>query len=85
MTILSKADEVWLLPIYPAREKPIKGVSSFKMKQDLQKLNKNTKYFKNFMQCKQEIVKNYHTNSIFLILGAGDIVELAYTFYDRKK
>lgn len=85
LAVLSKADEVWLLPIYPAREKPIKGVSSFKMKQDLQKLNKNTKYFKNFMQCKQEIVKNYHTNSIFLILGAGDIVELAYTFYDRKK
>ena len=47
-------------------------------------LNKNTKYFKNFMQCKQEIIKNYHTNSIFLILGAGDIVELAYTFYDKK-
>ena len=84
LAVLSKADEVWLLPIYPAREKAIKGVSSFKMKQDLAKLNKNTKYFKNFMQCKQEIIKNYHTNSIFLILGAGDIVELAYIFYDKK-
>ena len=34
------ADEVWLLPIYPAREKPIKGISSYRLAQDLKKSKK---------------------------------------------
>ncbi len=78
---LSRADEVWLLPIYPAREKAIKGVSSYNLKKDLKNIGVDAKYFKNFLQCKQEIIKLSHTNTVFLILGAGDIVELAYQFY----
>ena len=74
------ADEVWLLPIYPAREKPIKGISSYRLAQDLKKSKKNVKYFNNFDKCYDNIKQNKEKNVIFAILGAGDIEKLAYKF-----
>lgn len=77
-----RADEVWLLPIYPAREKPIKEISSFKMKKDMQKRGIKARYFRSFQACRQELLCQAHDNSTFIFLGAGDIVELAYSFYN---
>lgn len=65
---LDKLDETILLPIYPAREKPMKGVSS-KSIFDLMK-SKNKKIVK-----KQELIKflmNKKTE-VLMTLGAGDI------------
>lgn len=81
LSCFDKADEIWLLPIYPAREKPIKDISSLKLKKDLIKQGKNVKYFKNFQVCRQNILENSHNNTTFIIMGAGDIVNLAYSFY----
>ncbi len=80
LSCFDDSDEVWLLPIYPAREKPIKGVTSYKLKMDLAKRGKKAKYFNNFQKCYEEIVKNNDKSIIFAILGAGDIVELANMF-----
>ena len=74
------SDEIWLLPIYPAREKAIKGISSYKLKQDLSKRGKTAKYFSDFNKCKEAIRHNNDRSVIFAILGAGDIVNLAYKF-----
>ncbi len=80
LSCFAPADEVWLLPIYPAREKPIKGVSSYNLAKALSKDGKNAKYFSNFEKCKQAI-KDYKENGVlFAILGAGDIEKLAYSF-----
>lgn len=79
------ADETWLLPIYPAREKAIKGVTSYKLSKDLKKDGKNTRYLKNFDDCYENIIKNKEKSVIFSILGAGDIVELANKFKNKKK
>ena len=76
------ADEVWLLPIYPAREKPIKDISSYKLQKDLKAHGKASKYFSTFQSARQEIIKNAHNSTTFIILGAGDIVDLAYSFYN---
>lgn len=73
---LSLADEVWLLPIYPAREKPIKGVNSRKIYEKIKENGKKTRYFKNFDDIFDEI-KSVDDNSLVLILGAGDIEEVA--------
>ena len=81
LSAFDKADEVWLLPIYPAREKPIKDISSFKMKKDMQKRGMKTRYFRSFQACRQEILCQSHDNTTFILLGAGDIVDLAYSFY----
>ena len=73
----SYADETWFLPIYPAREKPIKGITSKNISKDMKKMGYKTKYFSNFEDCKNEIIKNNDEGILYAILGAGDIVHLA--------
>ncbi|MCB9226269.1 MAG: UDP-N-acetylmuramate--L-alanine ligase [Chitinophagales bacterium] len=66
---LSKADEVLLLPIYPARELPIEGVTSTII------LNKVNAKRKRIVE-KQDllaVVKNLPKDSVVLTIGAGDI------------
>jgi UDP-N-acetylmuramate--alanine ligase len=65
---LSRADEVLLLPIYPARELPIDGVSSANL---LKKLTLKTKH----LVQKSELINAVLSLSaeVVLILGAGDI------------
>ena len=67
-------DEVWLLPIYPAREKPIDGINSFNFAKDLNRSGIKARYFGNFKSCKEELGKS--TDGIFAVLGAGDIVKM---------
>ncbi|MCX6287492.1 MAG: UDP-N-acetylmuramate--L-alanine ligase [Bacteroidetes bacterium] len=68
---LSLLDEVVLLDIYPAREKPIKGVSSELILKKLQTGNK--------ILIEKEKLVNYLKRlkpSVLLTLGAGDIDQL---------
>lgn len=65
---LSTADKVILIPIYPAREKPIPGVDS-RMILDLVKTNEKHLYSKE--ELFEKIVKS--NPEILLIAGAGDI------------
>lgn len=88
LNCFDQADEVCFLPIYPAREKPIKGITSYKLSKDINnKINdlkdkncklKKAKYLNNFVKCKDYIEKYCENDVLFAILGAGDIVELAY-------
>lgn len=68
---LSKADHLILMPIYPAREEPIKGVSSENL------LNKVSLKSKQLVE-KSEVVKAVLSLSaeVVLVLGAGDIDQL---------
>lgn len=70
-TSLDLLDEAWLLDIYPAREKPIKGVTSV-MLLDRMKLEKKR------LVKKQEIVGLLEKQppEVLLTLGAGDIDQL---------
>lgn len=65
---LSQADFVFLLPIYPAREKPIDGVSS-----DL--IGSNLPEDKGLVVNKEELMKQISMNKpdLFISMGAGDI------------
>ena len=68
---LSHADEVILLPIYPARELPIPGVTS-------EIILKDVKCEKKSIYSKENLIKSIHLLNfdILLVLGAGDIVDL---------
>ena len=69
-TVLSKFDEVYLLEIYPAREKPIEGVNS---KVLLEKISSEKKEIIN-----KELINDIIINSkteVISILGAGNITE----------
>lgn len=65
---LDLADEVILLPIYPARELPIHGVSSAMIYEKMKNENK-------FLMTKKELLENLEQNKGGLIItaGAGDI------------
>lgn len=77
LSCFEKADEIWLLPIYPAREKPIKGVSSLALYKELKKHDQKACYFNDFDECKNAILQHSNTRVLFAILGAGDIEKLA--------
>jgi UDP-N-acetylmuramate--alanine ligase len=66
--ILDELDEVILLPIYPAREKPIEGVTS-------ELIFKKMKSGKKRLLAKEDIPGKLDTNNIdvLLTIGAGDI------------
>jgi UDP-N-acetylmuramate--alanine ligase len=63
---LSAADELYLLDIYPAREKPIKGVDSTFL---LEKVSIEKKY----LSSKETILGQLSDVEILMTLGAGDI------------
>ncbi len=73
--VLSKLDFLLLLDIYPASEKPIKGISSKKLASEILKNNKNVHYIgsKDPMKWLQE---NYQDFSILITQGAGTISKL---------
>lgn len=66
--ILDELDEVILLPIYPAREKPIEGVTSGLIFNKMRSGNKR-------LMTKEDIPRRLDTNKldVLLTIGAGDI------------
>ncbi|MEQ8518460.1 MAG: UDP-N-acetylmuramate--L-alanine ligase [Cytophagales bacterium] len=68
---LSLADRVILLPIYPAREKPIEGVDSAMLLEDIHTDEKD-------VFTKEEAIKEVEklNDGILLTVGAGDIDQL---------
>lgn len=79
---LSGADEVILLPIYPARELPIEGVSSELIKQNIN--DKPVSLFdKNqVLSWFTEEMKKENEQNIIITAGAGDIDQLLPTMKD---
>jgi UDP-N-acetylmuramate--alanine ligase len=70
LAVLTQFDEVVLLDIFPARELPIKGITSERLIDDLS--HKNKKLIK-----KNEIAETINASqaTVFALLGAGDIGE----------
>jgi UDP-N-acetylmuramate--alanine ligase len=68
---LSLADEVILLPIYPAREEPIPGVSSEMILEQVTSTKK-------CIYSKENLIKSIHLSNfdVLLTAGAGDIANL---------
>tara|TARA_B100000780_G_scaffold264045_1_gene218376 strand:+ start:34 stop:1380 length:1347 start_codon:yes stop_codon:yes gene_type:complete len=67
--VLSAADRVMLLDIYPARELPIEGVSSSVLLDQISCLQKG-------LYKKESVVKFLLDSEVLLTLGAGDISDL---------
>jgi UDP-N-acetylmuramate--alanine ligase len=78
--VLDKADEVILLPVYPARELPIEGVSSEMILSGM-KLVKGKVLTKNEVLARAGRIKTGE-NILFLTAGAGDIDELVKPLTD---
>lgn len=73
----AEADSVAYLPIYSAREKPISGVNSYLLSQDASKMGVNACFLPDFLTARKWIYGNVGQNDLLLILGAGDVCQLA--------
>jgi len=79
---LSKADEVILLDIYPAREKPLSGISSKLILDELRKLNPKS-YLMHWQETIQHLLQYSKPGDTIVFQGAGDITELCDEFLKR--
>ncbi len=72
-TALDKADDVTLLEIYAASEKPIPGVSAELISQKM----KNGHFLPNFVEASDRVIAIANPGDVILTLGAGDVNSLA--------
>ncbi len=70
---LAQFDEIYLLPIYAAREHPLDGITSENLANEIQKINSNAHFINNDLAI-ETIKKN--NNKIILMVGAGNIGEM---------
>ena len=73
--VLSIADKVILLPIYPARELPIDGVNSEMISKEIKKEDKQVLRKEEFLEWMKAHVKelNKEFGEVIVMAGAGDI------------
>jgi UDP-N-acetylmuramate--alanine ligase len=75
---LSLADDVTLLEVYAASEKPIPGVSSEVIAQSMT----NGKYIPNFVDATDSMVEMAKPGDVIMTLGAGDVSSLGPIIVD---
>ena len=76
-TCFAQADVVAYLPIYSAREMPLNGVTSHHLTLLAQNMGLNALYLPDFATAVNWVRQTVKQDDILLILGAGDIVNLA--------
>jgi len=79
---LAQFDEILVLPIYPAREHPIQGITSDAMVRKIKKLNQNAQLVEP-SELKYEIAKS--EKQVVVMMGAGDIGEMVFDVQEYLK
>lgn len=74
-----KAEEVILLPIFPAREEPIAGISSQNLAQDLSRKGVKSCFVSSFEEC-YKVLQGLSSDKLVLLLGAGDVEMMTKLF-----
>ncbi len=77
---LAIADEIILMEIYPAREKPISGITSELIYKELLKSGSEVRYFQDNEPIIDYLMKQLEPNDIAVFQGAGDITMLCDEF-----
>jgi len=80
--VLSQVDSLLLLDIYPASEKPIKGISSKKLISEIAKKHENSEYIGKSDPLVW-LESNYKNFSILITQGAGTISKLNKKIKDK--
>jgi len=75
---LSLADNIVMYPIYSAREKAVRGVTSKRMSEDLRRMGKICYYASKFDEVRNYLKYFVKKDDIVLILGAGDIGAISH-------
>jgi UDP-N-acetylmuramate--alanine ligase len=77
VTALTTADQVYLLPIYAAREENLSGVSSEQLAEAINQIGIPVKTFLTQEAAVLEIKENTPADGVVLVMGAGDVTEVA--------
>ncbi|MDD4816155.1 MAG: UDP-N-acetylmuramate--L-alanine ligase [Clostridia bacterium] len=78
--VLLKADKLFLIKTYSAREEEIEGATAKDLFEKTKPQKLDTYYFEDFISAQTEIKKHLKSNNILLILGAGDIDKMCENF-----
>ena len=74
---LAGADHIIITDIYAARKEGDHNVSGEKLAEATLKHNKNTRYVSSFADIEKELKKNATAKDVVIIMGAGDIENIA--------
>ncbi|MCM1534208.1 MAG: UDP-N-acetylmuramate--L-alanine ligase [Corallococcus sp.] len=77
VSCFARADLVAYLPIYSAREAPVEGVTSQALAKRAVSTGIDACYSENFEQARRWILSNAKKDDLVLVLGAGDVANLA--------
>ncbi len=77
VTALAKADQVFLLPIYAAREENLSGVSSEQLAEAILKTGIPAKVFLTKEAVTLAVKENTTAGGVVIVMGAGDVTEVA--------
>lgn len=77
VSALAKADSVYMLPIYAAREENTSGVSSEQLAEALVKQGKTAEVFATHGGLVERIKEVVPQGAVVLVMGAGDITKVA--------
>ena len=80
---LSIADEIVLMDIYPARELPIKGITSELILNELK--NHKSVLISDKNEIINTLLKSIKNNDVIVFQGAGDVTNLCSEFVERLK
>jgi len=83
--VFSKIDYLVLLDIYPASEKPIKGINSKKLCLEINKNNGNAIYVPNNNTVLKWLIKNSSNFKVLVTQGAGTISKLNHQIKNKWK
>lgn len=75
-------DEVAYLPVYSAREKPIPGVTSFRLYRAAKAQGLNAKYFASFQSAARHVCRVAAKDDLVVLVGAGSVNTLAQLLKD---
>lgn len=80
---LAIADDIILLDIYPAREKPIEGITSELIANELTSTGKNVFHAKDKSEIITRLLTQVKENDIVVFQGAGDVTNLCNEFVKK--
>ena len=81
--VLAKISEVHIFPIYPASEKPIRGITSKKLVTEINKINGNA-YLIEKRSVKEVLYQRASVPDVILVQGAGTVAEIATLIRDYE-
>lgn len=74
----NKSDAILITEIYPAGEKPIEGITGENLAKEIERYSQKPVYFAKYLSDAENIIKDLvDKNSVVLIMGAGNITQLA--------